>query len=84
LDGTHWPATTSAPTAPPPGTINKNTNALLRQYLPKKTEFTTLTQQQLNRILGKRDNMPPKSAESGLQGKLSMKLDLQFSVESAP
>jgi len=33
--------------------INENTNGLLRQYLPKKTHFSTLNDETLNRYIQK-------------------------------
>ena len=40
--------------------INENTNGLLRQYLPKKTDFTGLTQAQLKTYVDKLNNRPRK------------------------
>lgn len=39
---------------------NENTNGLLRRYLPKKTSFHTLTQQELNDIVWEINNRPRK------------------------
>lgn len=40
--------------------INENTNGLLRQYLPKKTDFTGLTQAELQTHVDKLNNRPRK------------------------
>jgi IS30 family transposase len=40
--------------------LNEHTNGLLRQYLPKKTPFDTLTQKQLDKIVAKTNNRPRK------------------------
>jgi IS30 family transposase len=40
--------------------LNEHTNGLLRQYLPKKTPFDTLTQKQLDKIVAKINNRPRK------------------------
>jgi len=40
--------------------INENTNGLLRQYLPKKTDFSTLNDKTLNRYIQKLNNCPRK------------------------
>ena len=40
--------------------INENTNGLLRQYLPKKTDFTHLTQEELQTYVNKLNNRPRK------------------------
>lgn len=40
--------------------INENTNGLLRQYLPKKTDFSTLTQEELQTYVDKLNNRPRK------------------------
>ena len=39
---------------------NENTNGLLRRYLPKKTDFSTLTQEELNDIVQEMNNRPRK------------------------
>lgn len=39
---------------------NENTNGLLRRYLPKKTSFQNLTQQELNDIVWEINNRPRK------------------------
>lgn len=39
---------------------NENANGLVRQYLPKGTDFTTVTQAHLNRIMKKLNNRPRK------------------------
>jgi IS30 family transposase len=40
--------------------LNEHTNGLMRQYLPKKTPFDTLTQKQLDKIVDKINNRPRK------------------------
>lgn len=40
--------------------INENTNGLLRQYLPKKTDFKSITKQQLKVIVQALNNRPRK------------------------
>ena len=40
--------------------INENTNGLLRQYLPKKTDFSTLTPEKLQTYVDKLNNRPRK------------------------
>lgn len=39
---------------------NENTNGLIRRYLPKKTDFRTITQQELNDIVEEINNRPRK------------------------
>jgi len=39
---------------------NENTNGLLRRYLPKKTDFSTLTQEELDEIVFEINNKPRK------------------------
>jgi transposase, IS30 family len=39
---------------------NENTNGLLRRYLPKKTEFNSLTQEELDDIVWEINNRPKK------------------------
>jgi IS30 family transposase len=40
--------------------LNEHTNGLIRQYLPKKIPFNTLTQKQLDKIVAKINNRPRK------------------------
>jgi IS30 family transposase len=40
--------------------LNKHTNGLIRQYLPKKIPFNTLAQEELDKIVEKIDNRPRK------------------------
>ena len=40
--------------------LNENTNGLIRQYFPKRHEFTTITQDQIDRVMGKLNNRPRK------------------------
>jgi IS30 family transposase len=40
--------------------LNEHTNGLLRQHLPKKIPFDTLTQKQLDTIVAKINNRPRK------------------------
>jgi IS30 family transposase len=40
--------------------LNEHTNGLIRQYLPKKTPFDTLTQKQLDKIVDKINKRPRK------------------------
>jgi IS30 family transposase len=40
--------------------LNEHTNGLIKQYLPKKIPFNTLTQKQLNKIVDKINNRPRK------------------------
>jgi IS30 family transposase len=40
--------------------LNEHTNGLIRQYLPKKIPFDTITQKQLDKIVAKINNRPRK------------------------
>ena len=36
--------------------LNENTNGLIRQYFPKRHDFTTITQDQIDRVMDKLNN----------------------------
>ena len=40
--------------------LNENTNGLIRQYFPKKHDFTTITQKQVDNVMSKLNNRPRK------------------------
>lgn len=40
--------------------FRENTNGLIRQYFPKKHDFTTITQKEINQVLHKLNNRPRK------------------------
>lgn len=40
--------------------LNENANGLIRQYFPKKHDFTTITQRQIDRVMEKLNNRPRK------------------------
>lgn len=40
--------------------LNENTNGLIRQYFPKKHDFTTITEQQVEHVMDKLNNRPRK------------------------
>ena len=40
--------------------LNENTNGLIRQYFPKRHDFTTITQDQIDRVMYKLNNPPRK------------------------
>lgn len=40
--------------------LNENTNGLIRQYFPKKHDFTTITIEQVNNVMEKLNNRPRK------------------------
>jgi IS30 family transposase len=40
--------------------LNENTNGLIRQYFPKKHDFTTITQKEINQVMHKLNNRPRK------------------------
>jgi len=40
--------------------LNENANGLIRQYFPKKHDFTTTTQKQIERVMDKLNNRPRK------------------------
>jgi transposase, IS30 family len=42
---------------------NENTNGLLRQYLPRRTDFTTVTQSDLDRIAAELNDRPRQTLE---------------------
>lgn len=39
---------------------NENANGLIRQYLPKDRDFTTITQAEINRVMDRLNNRPRK------------------------
>jgi len=41
--------------------INENTNGLIRQYFPKGTDFTLVTDQQIQRVMDRLNNRPRKT-----------------------
>jgi IS30 family transposase len=40
--------------------LNENTNGLIRQYFPKGSDFTNITQKEINRTMNKLNNRPRK------------------------
>lgn len=40
--------------------LNENTNGLIRQYFPKKRDFTTITQKEIKQVMHKLNNRPRK------------------------
>ena len=40
--------------------LNENTNGLIRQYFPKGSDFTTITQKEINQTMDKLNNRPRK------------------------
>ena len=40
--------------------LNENTNGLIRQYFPKRHDFTTITQDQIDWVMDKLNNRPRK------------------------
>ena len=40
--------------------LNENTNGLIRQYFPKKHDFTTITEHQIEQVMDKLNNRPRK------------------------
>lgn len=44
--------------------LNENINGLIRQYFPKKMDFSTITQKQLNLVMKKLNNRPRKTLNS--------------------
>jgi IS30 family transposase len=40
--------------------LNENTNGLIRQYFPKHRDFSTITQDEVNRVMHKLNNRPRK------------------------
>jgi len=41
--------------------LNENINGLIRQYFPKKTDFSNITKRQVNRVMKKLNNRPRKT-----------------------
>lgn len=41
--------------------LNENINGLIRQYFPKKMDFSTITKKQVNRVMKKLNNRPRKT-----------------------
>ncbi len=44
--------------------LNENINGLIRQYFPKKMDFSTITQKQLNLVMKKLNHRPRKTLNS--------------------
>ena len=44
--------------------LNGNINGLIRQYFPKKMDFSTITQKQLNLVMKKLNHRPRKTLNS--------------------
>ena len=40
--------------------LNENTNGLIRQYFPKKRDFTTITEEEINLVMKRLNNRPRK------------------------
>ncbi len=40
--------------------LNENTNGLIRQYFPKGSDFTNITQKEINQAMNKLNNRPGK------------------------
>ncbi len=41
--------------------VNENTNGLVRQYFPKKSDFSKITDKQINKVVERLNNRPRKT-----------------------
>jgi len=58
--------------------MNENTNGLIRQYFPKGSDFTNVTQKEINRAMNKLNNRPRKCL--GIKTPNQVFLDINPSV----
>ncbi len=56
--------------------VNENTNGLVRQYFPKKSEFSKITDKQLNQVVERLNNRPRKTLGYKTPNEVFFKLPL--------
>jgi len=56
--------------------LNENTNGLVRQYFPKKSEFSKITDHQLNKVVERLNNRPRKTLGYKTPNEVFFKLPL--------
>jgi IS30 family transposase len=56
--------------------LNENTNGLVRQYFPKKSEFSKITDRQINRVMERLNNRPRKTLGYKTPNEVFFKLPL--------
>ena len=56
--------------------LNENTNGLVRQYYPKKSEFSKITDSQINKVVERLNNRPRKTLGYKTPNEVFFKLSL--------
>lgn len=56
--------------------LNENTNGLVRQYFPKKSDFSKITERQLNKVVERLNNRPRKTLGYRTPNEVFFKLSL--------
>jgi IS30 family transposase len=56
--------------------VNENTNGLVRQYFPKKSEFSKITERQINKVVERLNNRPRKTLGYKTPNEVFFKLPL--------
>ncbi|MGI9104835.1 MAG: IS30 family transposase, partial [Pyrinomonadaceae bacterium] len=56
--------------------LNENTNGLVRQYFPKKSEFSKITDRQITKVVDRLNNRPRKTLGYKTPNEVFFKLPL--------
>ena len=62
--------------------LNENTNGLIRQYLPKNRDFTTITQKEINHVMSKLNNRPRKGLDIKMRNQVLLGVDPTVALAS--
>src|SRR5437588_7077636 len=56
--------------------VNENTNGLVRQYFPRKSDFSKITERQVNKVVERLNNRPRKTLGYKTPNEVFFKLPL--------